>query len=264
MRRLLVLALAASLFVACSDSPAPDDDAAPRPQRPPVDVHGLWALRSGETPSGTIEVPPRTTITMEVLGDTVRGSAGCNTYGGGISIDGDVFDAGGLALTEIGCPPAVAEAEQLFVEAMDAADTVARDAKRLTLTGPGTELVFRLVPPVDPKPLTGTTWVLESLVDGELASSTVASAEPARLILKDGGTFEGTTGCRSFTGGWVVAGDVVEVTSMVFEGNCKPAAAEQDSHVASVLGGGFRAEREADRLTLTAEKLDLGLVYRSR
>ncbi|HYP23437.1 MAG TPA: META domain-containing protein, partial [Actinomycetota bacterium] len=86
---------------------------------------------------------------------------------------------------------------------------------------------------------------------------------PARLILKDGGTFEGTTGCRSFTGGWAVAGDVVEVTTMVFEGDCKTAA-EQDSHVASVLGGGFRAERKADRLTLTSEKLDLGLVYRSR
>lgn len=260
------MAFAAVLLVGCAEEePAPDRDVA-APSRPPVagvDADGVWALRSGRAPSGAITIAAGTRITMEVDGDRIRGSAGCNSYGGGIAIDGDSFEAGGLALTEIGCPPDVAEAEERFVEAIGEADTIARAGRTLTLTGPDTELVFRLVPPVDPEPLTGTTWVLESLVQGALASSPVVSAEPARLTLDKDGTFEGTTGCRSFTGGWEVSGDVVAVTQMVFEGECK-VGAEQDSHVASVLGAGFRAKREGDLLTLTAEKGDLGLVYRSR
>lgn len=265
MRKLLALLFAAAVLVACGESATPegDGDSTSRPSVPDVDAAGLWELESGHSASGEIEIPRDTRITMEVLGDQIRGSAGCNSYGGGIAIEGDTFEAGGLAMTEIGCPPEIAQAEERFVEAVGEVDTIARDRRTLTLTGPETELVFRLVPPIDPKPLTGTTWILETLVDGDLASSTLASAEPARLLLSDDGTFEGTTGCRSFTGGWEVSGDVVAVTQMVFEGNCR-AAAEQDSHVASVLGGGFRAERDGDRLTLTAEKSALGLVYRSR
>lgn len=268
MRRLLALALAAALCVACSGgsgTPEGDGDASPSgPAVPNVDADGVWTLRSGRSRSGEIAVAPGTRITMEIAGDAVRGSAGCNSYGGAVSIEGDAFEAGGLALTEIGCPPEVAEPEERFVEGMGDADTIARDGRTLTLTGPDTELVFRLVPPIDPKPLTGTTWILESLVEGRTASSVAASADPARLLLKDGGTFEGTTGCRSFTGTWEVSGDVVSVTQMVFDGNCKPGVQDQDSHVASVLGGGFRAERREDRLTLTADSFDLGLVYRAR
>lgn len=260
-----MLALTAVLFVACGGSATQDadGDAAPRPLPPAVDANGVWRLRSGQAPSGPVDIPPGTTITMELDGDEIRGNAGCNSYGGAFSIEGEAFETGGLALTEIGCPPDVAKAEERFVEAIGAADAIARRGKTLTLTGPDTELVFRLVPPIDPKPLTGTVWVLDGLLQRDLASSTMSSAKPARLLLKDDGTFEGTTGCRSFTGTWSVSGDVVSVGQMVFEGECK-SAPEQDVHVASVIGTGFRAEREGDRLTLIAEKGDLGLVYRSR
>lgn len=266
MRRFLAVAVAAALLVSCGDSAAPDDDgeAPPDPSVATVDANGFWALRSGRAPSGPIEVPPDARITMEIDGDEVRGSiAGCNSYGGGLAIDGDTFEAGELALTEIGCPADVTEAQERFVEALGDADGVSRKRKTLTLRGPETQLVFELVPPIDPKPLTETPWILETLVQGERASSTVASAEPARLLLRVDGTFEGTTGCRSFSGTWEVVGDVVTVNQMVFEGMCKTAA-DQDAHVAAVLGTGFRAERKEDRLTLTSQKDDLGLVYRSR
>ena len=265
MRKLLAVAFTAALLVACGESATPDrdGDSPPPPSGPNVDAKGLWTFESGHSPSGEIEVPDSTRITMEVLADQIRGSAGCNSYGGGYAIEGDGFEAGGLALTEIACPADVAQAEDRFVEAIGEADTIARERRRLTLTGPGTELVFRLVPRIDPKPLTGTTWILDTLVDGELASSTLASAEPARLRLNEDGTFEGSTGCRSFSGGWEISGDIVTVTQMVFEGDCR-SAPEQDAHVASVLGTGFRAERDEDRLTLTSAQDDLGLVYRSR
>lgn len=266
MRRLLGALLALSLLpVACSgpDAPARDGDPTPRSGGRDVDAEGVWAFESGEGPSGEIEPSPRSPITMEIDAAKVRGSAGCNSYGGSVSIDGESFEAGGLALTEIACPPELAEAEERFVEAIGAVDTISIDGERLTLTGPDTALVFRLVPPIDPKPLTGTVWILDSLVEGAASSSPVASAEPARLLLKPGGTFEGTTGCRSFSGTWTTSGDVVAVTQMVFEGDCT-SGRDQDAHVAAALGTGFRAERDGDRLTVTSEKGGFGLVYRAR
>lgn len=268
MRKLLACTFAALLLAACSDSAAPDTgggDSTPRPSGPPVHAKGVWDLRSGSSPSGPIEIPPEADFRMEVGEDGIRGTTGCNEYGAAVSIEGDSFEAGGVAVTEVGCSAAFAEAEERFVEALEAADTIARDGETLTLTGPDAELVFQLVPPLDPKPLTGTVWVLETLLDGDEASSTAPAADPARLLLEDDGTFRGTTGCRSFSGTWTVAGDVVSVTQMVFKGHCKAAAPdEQDSRVAATLAAGFRAERRGDRLRVTAARTDAGLVYRAR
>lgn len=265
MRKLALCLLAAALAAACAEStdPEPRPDPNPAPPVANIDVQGVWILRSGRGPSGAIEPAAEADITLEIEDDKVRGSAGCNTYGGSVVIDGSSFDAGGFAVTEIGCPAPLAEPESRYLEAIDAIDTAAVERKTLTLTGPGTELVFRRVPPVDTEPLTGTRWTLESLVEGPALSSTVSSAARATLVLEDDHTFEGTTGCRSFTGAWAVSGDVVDVTQLVFEGGCERARA-QDVHVAAVLGTGFRAEVDGDRLTLTAEKGGFALVYRAR
>ncbi|HEX2058021.1 MAG TPA: META domain-containing protein [Actinomycetota bacterium] len=259
-RRLVALLTVALLAVSCGGS----DEPARGPQGPDVDASGVWRLESGHAPAGHIDVAPEWRMTFEVDGRDVHGSAGCNSYAGGISIDGDRFDAGSFAVSEIGCPPEIAEAEERFLDALDDADTIAVEGATLTLTGPDTELVFRRVPPVKTKPLTRTAWVLDGLLEGSLASSTVASAEPARLRLSDDETLEGTTGCRSFSGSWTTSGDVVTITGMSFEGTCHGAVAQQDAHVITVLGGGFRTEVDGARLTLTAARGRLGLVYRAQ
>jgi heat shock protein HslJ len=266
MKKLAVCLAVVVLLGACADSgneAEPSASAPPGPGVADVEPQGLWVLREGHGPSGEIEPVEGSDITLQIADDGVRGSGGCNTYGGGLAIEGDAFTTGGLAVTEIGCPEPVAEPETRYVEALEAVDTAALDGKTLTLTGPDTELVFRRVPAIDPAPLTGTGWVLESLVSGDTASSTASSAAPAYLLLKDDKTFKGTTGCRSFTGTWTISGDVVDVTQLVFEGSCDRAR-DQDSHVAGILGTGFRAEVEGDQLILTAERGGSAIVYRAR
>lgn len=265
MKKLLACLALVAVVAACGDDAAPEPE--PRPDDGPavadVDVQGVWVLREGRSPSGVIEPAPGAGITLLIEDDGARGSGGCNTYGGGVSVDGNTIETGGFAVTEIGCPDDVAEPEARYLEAMEDVDTVSVQGKTMTLTGPDAELVFRRVPPLDPEPLTGTTWILESLVEGPTAGSAVSSAKPARLLLKDDKTFEGTTGCRSFTGAWTVSGDVVDVTQLVFEGSCDRGQ-DQDAHVAAVLGTAFRAEVDGKQLTLIAEKGDFALVYRAR
>lgn len=259
MRKLAGGLVVLALVAACDGSGAPDG----APPGPAVDAVGVWAFESGHGPSGEIEPVVGNDITLEIAESKISGSAGCNSYGGGLSIDGSEFDAGGLAVSEIACEPRVAEAEERYLDAIGAADTIAVETKTLTLSGPDTELTFSKVPPIDTSPLTGTTWILESLVQGDTVSSTVSGAKPAHLLLSEDKTFEGTTGCRSFSGGWSTSGDLVTVTQLVFRGTCKKAA-EQDAHVAAVIGTGFRAEVDGGKLYLTSDKDDFGLVYRSR
>lgn len=265
MKKLVACLALVALVSACGDAAAPEPEPGPDdgPAIAGADVQGVWILREGRSPSGVIEPVRGADITLQIEDERAGGSGGCNTYGGGVSIDGNTFEAGGFAVTEIGCPEDVAEPEARYLEAMEDVDTVSVEGETMTLTGPDSELVFRRVPPLDPEPLTGTVWILESLVEGPAAGSAVSSAKPARLLLKDDKTFEGTTGCRAFTGLWTVSGDLVDVTQLVFEGSCDRGQ-DQDAHVAAVLGTAFRAEVDGRRLTLTADRGDFALVYRAR
>ena len=262
MRKLAAALAALVLTVACAQSEPSEPNPAP-PAGDDVVADGVWRLESGRGGSGEIATGHGPEITLEIADDKASGSGGCNSYGGGVSIAGSSFDVREFAVSEIACEPAIEEAERRYLDAVYAAETIAVSGETLTLTGRDTQLVFRRVPPLDTKPLTKTAWILESLVEGDTVSSTGAAAQPARLELSRDGTFEGTTGCRTFTGSWTTSGDVVEVTQMVFSGACKRAA-EQDAHVAAVIATGFRARVRGDRLELTSDKDDLGLVYRAR
>jgi heat shock protein HslJ len=128
------------------------------------------------------------------------------------------------------------------------------------LTGDGVRLRFSGVPPVPDRDLVGTRWVLESLVDGEVASSTLG--EPAILLLDPERRATGSTGCRSVTGTWLPEDGALVIDDLQVTGDCPPEVAPQDEHVAAVLTSGPTAEIEKDQLTLTAPD-GRGLVYRA-
>ena len=73
----------------------------------------------------------------------------------------------------------------------------------MTLTGEGVELVFA-APPAPVGDLTGTVWVLESLIDGETVSS--VGGDRATLELFSDNSMLGSTGCRDLHGRYHVTG----------------------------------------------------------
>jgi heat shock protein HslJ len=102
--------------------------------------------------------------------------------------------------------------------------------------------------------------VLDTLVDGEVASSVLGEAT---LHLAEDGTATGSTGCRAWTGTWQSAGDVLAFPSLTNEDvACPPDLADQDAHVLDVLGNGPQVAITGDRLTLTAGD-GRGLSYRA-
>ena len=253
---LLAFALAASCG-GSEDSPAgggPDPETA-----------GVWLLESGTAPAGEIVPVEGYPIKLELADRSAGGSAGCNSYGAPVDIEGSSFDANDFRLTEIGCPRKVAAAEERYIGALEAADTISVDGDALTLTGPDLELVYIRVPPVETKSLVDTTWALEGLIEGVGPDEALSSARPARLRLSSDGTYEGSTGCRDFFGEWDEASDRIVFPIMRFSGRCEPKGTAQDTHVITVLATGATVTVEGETLTLMSARggLGLGLVYRA-
>ena len=150
--------------------------------------------------------------------------------------------------------------ETAFTTAMTRIRTASRDADALVLGGEGVELRFTPLEPPPTAAMVGTEWRLESMLLDEVA--TAAAGDPATLVLHPDGRFEGSTGCRSFTGRWTeTTGRIVATELSMDQTECPPELAAQDSHVTQVLGE-YGASIDGDALTLTARG-GYGLRYRA-
>ena len=226
----------------------------------PPDLSGDWELVEF-VEDGTVRPEPaggRATLTA---GDgELSGTSFCNSYSGTYRLDGDEIAVEGLGGTEIGCAPELLDAEAAYLAALATVESAGTVDGYLVLTGPDAELRFRPVAPVPPSDLVGTRWVLETLLEGEVASSTTGAL--AVLELADDGTFNASTGCRELAGTWSLEGDVLRLSAESDPtADCPADVVRQDSLVAEVLDADVQVEVVESSLTLTAGA-GVGLVYR--
>jgi heat shock protein HslJ len=225
------------------------------------DLTGEWEFAGGTAGGGDLPRPEGARATLGIDEQQVRGVAFCNHYFSSYRLEGSSFSVDGLGSTEMACEPAVMTAESAFLAALGAVDGVAASGDALLLTGDGIELRFTPVAAVPDSPLEGTRWVLESVIEGQAASSTVG--EPAVLTLDADRTAEATTGCRTVTGTWLVEAGALVVDDLLADAApCPPEVGRQDVHVTAVLESGPAVGIREDRLTLTTDD-GRGLVYRA-
>jgi heat shock protein HslJ len=244
------------LLVGCA-TPTPS----PTPTPEPFDAAGDWVLESGIVDGAAIPVLADYPITFSVDGTQVGGTSACNGYGGRLELVEGQLHIGELGSETILCGEPdgeVMRSEAAFQEALGKVRAGRGEADRLTLLGPGVELVFRRLPPPPISQIVGADWVLESVVDGGVVSAAIG--EPATMRLEAGGTFHGSTGCRTFTGTWIEAAGQLVATQAAMEGECPSDLVDQDGAVIQGLDGSVPTI-EADKLTLTM-KGGLALVYR--
>lgn len=248
-----MLLLAAMLLVACGSPPdaSGGGDVAGSPA-------GAWVLTEGTGATGPIPIVDDNRITMTIEGDRIGGTAACNSYGGMIAISGSRIRIGDLAQTAMGCAPEVAASEAAYMAAIARVTGYERSGDALTLGGPDARLTFALLPPVPEEQIVGTTWLLETLIEGQAAVSVQGEAT---LFIAADGTVVGSTGCRSLAGRYVIAGDEINFTELRADGECPSGLQAQDSIVVTVLGDGFTATVDGGSLTLSDG--GQGLVYRA-
>lgn len=222
------------------------------------DLNGEWMLDGGSDAGKQIPIVPAARITLKIDATHVGGTAACNQYGGKLQASGSTFTITDLFQTEMAClDDAVMASEAAYMAALAKVASAARDGNSLVLSGPQIELRFALVPRAPDAALVGPTWVLDSLISGDAASSTVGP--PATLQMNADGTFAASTGCRTVDGSYSISGSEVKVTLNPYDLiGCADPIGAQDQHVLAVIGEGFAVAIAGESLTLTAGNKGLG------
>lgn len=254
----LHLALLVVLLAACG---SPAASAAPSASAD-LDPTGAWELVAATVDGVPIELLDDHPVTAVLDASSLGGRSACNEYGGRIEGAGDGIRIAELFQTDMACgPDGVMAIEQAYLAALGRVRAIELIDGQLALRGDAVDLRFDPLPEPPTAELVDTTWVLETLFVGDVASS--PEGDRATLELRSDGTFSGSTGCRTFTGRWVEFGSQIQAPEFQMgETECNPELAEQDSHVVSVLGDGFVPSVEGDLLTLL-DPGGVGLVYRA-
>jgi heat shock protein HslJ len=223
------------------------------------DVLGEWELTEGTSSGAPLPQPAGGRATLVVEDEGLGGVSFCNHYSATYRLDGEALEIDGLGGTEMGCDPDVMAAESAFLAALGSVGAARIEGEDLVLAGDDTTLRFTRLPPVPPSELAGTDWVLDTLVQGELAGSVLGGST---LRLEADGTVHGTTACRTFSGTWTASGGELTLTDLVTDDRaCPEDLRRQDEHELAVLGDVSTAEITEGRLTLTGPAGN-GLGYR--
>jgi heat shock protein HslJ len=178
-------------------------------------------------------------------------NAGCNTMSGQASLDGGELALDGLQTTDMGCDEPRMAQDKWVGEFLTSTPTWELADGKLTLRGGGTELVLADRAVADPaRPLTGTVWTVDTLVDGQTASSVPAGAPPATVEFGQD-TVRVFAGCNSGSAGYRLSGDTITFEPLALTKKACPGdIMTLESAVVAVLEGSVTYGVESDVLTL--------------
>src|SRR5687767_1310518 len=133
--------------------------------------------------------------------------AGCNSMSGAASFEDGRLVVDDLATTEMGCDPPRHAQDEWVAAFLTGRPRSTLDGPTLTLENGTTRMVLDDRKVADPdRALRGTKWVVDTIVEGESASSVPAGAE-AHVVFGDGedrDRFGGHAGCNGMGGNSVV------------------------------------------------------------
>lgn len=185
----------------------------------------------------------------------LRAEAGCNHLMGNARLDDGRLVVDGMGGTEMGCPEELMKQDEWLTAFLTSRPRWNLDGDELTLTGKDTEIRLTDRRVADPdKPLRGTDWILDTIIDGETASSLPASLRKKPLLKLGDGTAAGFDGCNSFSARAAVSGATLKLSQVVSTLRaCHGERQDVASKMLEVLtASGLKYEIEAGRLTLTA------------
>jgi len=181
----------------------------------------------------------------------ITASAGCNTLGGAVEIEPERIVVEPLSMTEMGCDPPRHAQDEWLADFLSADPAYALDGDRLRLSAGQTtvELVDRRVADPD-RPLEGTRWSLDAIIDGDAVSS-VPGQVAATLRFGAGRVAVDVEGCNEGEADVEVAEDELRFGPLVMtDVACHGAPAEVEAAVVAVLDGTIGYHIEAASLTL--------------
>jgi heat shock protein HslJ len=245
MRRLLLLLPVLVVAVACGSSADNVQSEPPASASGPV---GRTYVSTGVA-GHTLVDGTQVTITFGANGE-MSAQAGCNTLGTKYKIDNGILLAENFGGTEMGCDAPRHAQDQWLTAFLSSKPTVAVQSDELVLATPDVTLTMRDRESAQPdKPLTGTTWVADTVIEGDAASS--VPADPKVWLKIADGKVQGSDGCNGFGGT-----AAVEPGTITFSGVASTLIGCIDRSPANpviheLVKGKVSYQLDGDRLTLT-------------
>jgi heat shock protein HslJ len=162
----------------------------------------LWGLDSYVNADGdsvdALDALAGSEVTLEFIGDRFVGDAGCNSYGGSYSVDGESLEMSGAVSTMMACADDdVMSQETAFLSALSgvASYQIADDQLQLLNADGATVVTFNVV---EPAPLVGTNWVMTSYNEGERGLVSALEGVDVTIMFDEAGQAAGSAGCNSY------------------------------------------------------------------
>lgn len=167
-----------------------------------------WKLTSQAQGGKATPVPDGVHVDATFKGGTVAGSGGCNVYNGSATVNGATLKVGPLATTQMACEAPASDVEQAYLANLANAATFTATADALTIfDGSGATILEYKAGPANP--LVGD-WIVTGYNNGKEA--VVSPIEGTTLTVTfTADTANGSSGCNTFTGGYVLDGDKATV-----------------------------------------------------
>ena len=202
-----------------------------------------------------------TRIVLTFREEELRATAGCNTLSAPYSVRGAtlVVDGAGMGMTEMGCAPERHAQDDWLAGFLSGTPAVGIEGSTMTLRRGDTVLTFLDRRVADPdRPLLGTKWRVDTVIDGDAARS-VGTAAPVILELRADGTLVASSaGCTSATVGYTRDGDVLQFGAVTVDAIGCPDPWQPTIDV--LRAGTLRFTIVATRLTITSARFGVGAV----
>lgn len=176
--------------------------------------------------------------------------AGCNTIAGPVNPRGGRLEVHEPSSTGIGCDQFLHDQDTWLGEFLATTPSWRLDGADLVVSSGGTEIAMLDRAVAEPNlALAGTRWTVDTLVEGEVASSTPAGAPATLLFEQDTVTVD--TGCNTGSGGYRATGDRITFDPIATTKiACEADRAALETAVLAVLSGEVSYTIESDVLSL--------------
>ena len=247
-----IMAVAAGvglLVVGCGDNGSDDPGGAASGELPDGRTFLSTSVTDGDMPRSLAD---GTRIRLDFTGDDLRVDAGCNLlWFSPTRQDGDRLITAMEFTTNAGCSPDRLDQDDWLTGFLTSEPTLRLDGDSLRLSSDGVTIELLDIEVATPdRPLVGTRWRINTIIDGQSENSFNAEAE-AWLIFTADGTVRGRTACNAFGARYQVDGSRLSVSRLVTtDAPCEGLAAELETALYDVLSGDSTVDIETNKLTL--------------
>jgi heat shock protein HslJ len=218
------------------------------------DLRGRTFLSTGVTENGQprqVIAGTRIRLSFDPDGAKVGAYAACNHMGGTGRIENGRLVVTDLATTAMGCDGGRQEQDQWLATFLTGGPSIRLTGDELVLATGATEIRFldRKLADAD-RQLTGTRWIVQSVIDRDTASSIPRDTIP-HLTLSADGTFTGNAGCNELGGSAVTTATTIAFSDLFTTRMlCEPDRTRVEQAVLAVLHDTVTYEVDADQLRL--------------